>query len=486
MVKFYDTLIGEYIKNPWQRGNSLDALASKYFSYHMISYDEITGKRKINFADVSLTHAADYSAEDVYMTHKLYEKQQKERKKEDDFILDLETSLLEVLVSMEVSWVKIDRDKLKEIGTLLENEIARLEKEIYHLAGEEFNISSPKQVGEILFEKMGIPAKKKTKTGFSVNSDVLESLGHHYPIAHSIIEYRHYKKLLSTYIVGLLEDMDENDRVHTSYNQTITTTGRLSSTSPNLQNIPSGYGIAGQIREAFIPYEKEDSIVAFDYSQVEVRILAIMSWDENLLSAFQHDLDIHNNTAKFIFWKDNISSEERKIAKTVNFWVIYGISPFWLSEMLGISRSDAKTYIDKFYENYPKVRAFFDTTIAFCEENGYVETIFWRRRYINGINDKNRIIKQWAEREAINMPIQGTSADIIKIAMKEIYDFLAKGKYVSNMIMQVHDELVFNMKKEEEKELTPKIQTIMENIIKDKAIQLIVDVWSWKNRKEAK
>lgn len=486
MAKFYDTLLGEYIKNPWQKKIGLDSLALNYFNYKMITYDEITGKWKINFRDVPLSQASVYSGEDVYMTHKIYEKQKQEKINENKVLQEIEIPLLEVLKDMEITWVKIQRDKLKEIGIMLENETQRLEKEIYHLAGEDFNISSPKQVGEILFSKLWLQATKKTKTGFSVDSDVLQSLAHKFPIAQNIIDFRHYKKLLSTYVEWLIKELDENDIIHTNYNQTVTTTGRLSSTNPNLQNIPIWEWIAGEIRTAFIPYKEEDFILAFDYSQVEVRILALMSGDENLISAFQNGIDIHYNTAKFIFGKENISVYERKIAKTVNFWVIYGISPFWLSEMLGISRSDAKNYIDKFYENYPKVSNFFDAIIKSCEENGYVETIFWRKRYINGINDKNRIIKQSAEREAINMPIQGTSADVIKIAMIQIHNFLKEGNYKTKLIMQVHDELVFDLVSEEKEKIIPEIQKIMENILPNKNIKLLVEWNIWKNWKEAK
>ncbi|NUJ97513.1 hypothetical protein HGA92_01845 [Candidatus Gracilibacteria bacterium] len=486
MAKFYDTLLGEYIKNPGQKKIGLDSLALNYFNYKMITYDEITGKGKINFRDVPLSQASVYSGEDVYMTHKIYEKQKQEKINENKVLQEIEIPLLEVLKDMEITGVKIQRDKLKEIGIMLENETQRLEKEIYHLAGEDFNISSPKQVGEILFSKLGLQATKKTKTGFSVDSDVLQSLAHKFPIAQNIIDFRHYKKLLSTYVEGLIKELDENDIIHTNYNQTVTTTGRLSSTNPNLQNIPIGEGIAGEIRTAFIPYKEEDFILAFDYSQVEVRILALMSGDENLISAFQNGIDIHYNTAKFIFGKENISVYERKIAKTVNFGVIYGISPFGLSEMLGISRSDAKNYIDKFYENYPKVSNFFDAIIKSCEENGYVETIFGRKRYINGINDKNRIIKQSAEREAINMPIQGTSADVIKIAMIQIHNFLKEGNYKTKLIMQVHDELVFDLVSEEKEKIIPEIQKIMENILPNKNIKLLVEWNIGKNWKEAK
>lgn len=486
MATFYDTLLWEYIKNPWRRGLSLDTLAENNFGYKTIHYDEITGKGKIHFKDVDLRVAADYSWEDVYVTSLIYEKQKQDGVIDNKILQDIEIPLLHVLKDMEMDGIKIDRDKLKGIGMQLEQAIASLQKEIIADAGQEFNISSPKQVGEILFEKMGIPPVKKTKTGYSVDSDVLEWLAKQYPIAQKIIEYRHYSKLLSTYVEGLLEQADEHDIAHTSYNQTVAATGRLSSTDPNLQNIPTGDGIAWEIRAAFIPYTPQDIIMAFDYSQVEIRILAIMSQDDNLCKAFEDDIDIHYNTARLIFGKDDISSTERKYAKTVNFGVIYGISPFGLSQMLDISRQDAKLYIDKFFENYPKVREFFDTLIKSCEEKGYVETLFGRRRIIGGINDANKMMKQAAEREAMNMPIQGTAADIIKLAMIEVAKFLKEKNLKSKMMMQVHDELVFNVVPGEKEILETEITRIMEGILIDSRVKLVVDSGSGKNWKEAK
>ena len=486
MATFYDTLLWEYIKNPWRRGLSLDDIASTAFWYKTITYDEVTGKWKIGFQDVDLDIAAKYSGEDVYVTALIYKKQKEEKVDEIKVLKDIEIPLIDVLKEIEIAWVKVDRDRLKGIGMQLENEIASLEKEIYADAGQQFNISSPKQVWEILFEKMKIPPQKKTKTGYSVDSDVLESLAKMYPIARKIIDYRHYSKLLSTYIIWLTGELDEDDIIHTNYNQTIAATGRLSSTTPNLQNIPTGEGIAWEIRTAFIPYESNDIIMAFDYSQVEIRVLAIMSQDENLCRAFQDDVDIHYNTAKLIFGKDDISPTERKYAKTVNFGVIYGISPFGLSEMLSISRQDAKLYIDKFFENYPKVRTFFDTLIKSCEEKGYVETLFGRRRIIAGIKDANKMMKQAAEREAMNMPIQWTAADIIKIAMIEISQFFKEKALKSQMIMQVHDELVFNVKPGEKELLEREVKRIMENVLQDPRVKLVVDFGSGKNWKEAK
>lgn len=486
MARFYDTLLWEYIKNPWVRWISLDKLSTKEFNYMMISYDSITNKAKINFKDVDLETASIYSWEDVYITNKIYEKQVSEKVDQNTVLTQIEIPLLQVLKKMEISWVKIARDKLKEIWTILENEIMILEKKIYSLAETEFNINSPKQVWEILFDKLALPKWKKTKTGYSVNADVLWELAHEFEIAQMIVDYRHYSKLLSTYIEWLSELLDDDDFLHTNYNQTIASTWRLSSTNPNLQNIPSSNGIAWVIREAFISRFENGNILAIDYSQVEVRILAILSWDENLLSAFISGEDIHHKTANFLFPNKTITSSERKIAKAVNFWVIYWISSFWLSQMIGISMWEAKTYINKFFESYPKVRIFLDNIIKDCEKNNFVETIFWRKRYINGINDLNKMVKSWAEREATNMPIQWTSADIIKLAMIESQNFIEKNNLKSVMIMQVHDELVFDVFPGEEEILKKEISNIMENILTDKPIKLKTDAKIGKNWREAK
>lgn len=485
-MPFYDTLLWEYIKNPWVRGISLDKLASRDFNYRMISYDEVTTKWKINFKDVDLKVASVYSGEDVYITHRIFRKQENENVVENKVLQDIEIPLLQVLKNMEISWVKIDRDRLKGIWQLLVHEIWTLEKMIYDEAEEEFNINSPKQVSYILFEKLWLQKWKKNKIWFSVSAEVLNELAFDYSIAKNIVDYRHYSKLLSTYIEWLQDILDDNDLAHTSYNQTVTTTGRLSSTNPNLQNIPVWDGVAWEIRGAFVSRFENWKIIAVDYSQVEIRILAILSEDENLLNAFRNGEDIHHKTAQFIFpWK-TITSSERKIAKAVNFWVIYWISSFWLSKMIWITMKDAKIYIDRFFESYPWVKIFLEQIIKNCEENGYVETIFWRRRYINWINDLNKIVKQSAEREAINMPIQWTSADIIKLAMIKIENFLRKENLKSKMVMQVHDELVFDVFSGEEDIIATQTKHIMESILTDKPIILRADVGIWKTWREAK
>ncbi len=480
MAQFYDTLLAEYVKNPWIRGLALDKLAENQLDYEMISYNTISDKKKLNFQDVELSQAAIYSAEDVVITYKIFELQQEEILV--NWILnEIDIPLMSVLKNMEIAGVKVDRNKLKEIGDSLEREIEILQKEIIDLAGEEFNIKSPKQVGEILFWKLDLPKGKKTKTGWSVSAEVLENLATEFPIAQKIIDFRHYSKLLSTYVKGLLDLLEwEEDLVHTNYNQAVTATGRLSSTKPNLQNIPSGNWVAWEIRKAFVSRFDGWKIMALDYSQVEVRLLAIMSGDENLLSAFKNGEDIHAKTAEFLWWA------ERKIAKAVNFGVIYWISWFGLAKMIDITVRDWNIYIKKFYENYPKVREYFDKVIEDCEQNWYVETLFGRRRYIKGITDRNKMIKSGAEREAINMPIQGTSADIIKIAMIRVDTFLINSDLKTQLIMQVHDELVFDVYPWEEEIIEKEVTKIMENILENTPIDLKVDCEYWLTWKDAK
>lgn len=484
MARFYDTLIWEYIQNPWKKWLSLDKLSENHFYYKMINLDDLTMKWKFNLSELELSKLIEYSWEKSYVTNLLYEKQIENNR--DNYVLNnIEIPLINVLKNIELDWVRIDKKLLKNLWIQLVEKINSLEKAIYLWAWKEFNINSPKQVWELLFVDMWLPHWKKTKTWFSVNIDVLTELAIEHSIVANILEYRHLTKLNSTYIEWLLKLLKNTDIIHSSFNQTITTTWRLSSTNPNLQNIPTWKWLAWEIRKAFIPFSDDDIIIAADYSQVEVRLLAIMSKDENLLWAFKEWIDIHYNTACFIFWKDDISSEERKIAKAVNFWVIYGISWFWLSKMIWIPVKEAKLYIEKFWEKYPDVIKYFEEIKDNCKKNWYVETMYWRRRFIPWINDSNAFIKNAAEREALNMPIQWTAADIIKIAMIKLSNFLDENNLKSKMIMQVHDEIVFSVKKDEEVILKNAIIDIMENII-DSDIKLVVDIWTGKNRSEAK
>jgi len=488
-AKIYDTLLWEYVQNPGVRWLSLEKLSERKLDYEMISFDELVKKQKLqNFSEVNLELASKYSAEDVYITYKLFQEQKEDlSEKEQDILEKMDFPFIEVLKNMEITWVKISRDRLKELWIILEKEILNLQNSIYEEVWEEFNINSPKQVWAILFDKLELPKWKKTKTGWSVSAEVLDNLAREFPIAKKITDYRHFSKINSTFINWLLDLLDENDLLHTSYNQAVTATWRLSSTNPNLQNIPSSSWIAWEVRSAFVSRFENWKIIALDYSQVELRLLAIMSNDENLLEAFKRWFDIHQRTAELI------GTTDRKIAKAVNFWVVYWISGFWLSKMINISVSDANLYIKKFFESYPKVRNYLDDTIKFCEQNWYVQTLFWRKRFIKWITDRNKMIKSGAEREAINMPIQWTNADIIKIAMIKINQFMHPERSAlgvkdlkSQLIMQVHDEVVFDIYPGEEEIIEKEVIKIMENVLVDKQIKLKVDCEIGNNWKEAK
>lgn len=404
-----------------------------------------------------------------------------------DFVFGFESELIEVLAKMEFEWVKVSSEKLAKIWEEIEKKTKNLETEIYEVVWEKFNINSAKQVQEILFEKLKIPTSKKIKTGFSVDNEALSFIAKDYAIASLILEYRWLQKLQSTYIQWLLKVINkQTGKLHTTYNQIKTSTWRLSSENPNLQNIPSGDFFSDEIKSCFIPGSSDFTLLVADYSQVELRILANLSGDPELTSAFLNSEDIHNKTAKFLFWENTtITGELRRRAKTVNFWVIYWISGFGLSKTMNVSMAEANEYINKFYEKYSGVRTYYESVLEKARQTGYVETFFGRRRYVNWLNDANRIIKWQAEREALNMPIQWTSADIIKLAMIEINNFFKENNLKSKLIMQVHDELVFEIHKTELDFAQKEIRRIMENI-HNFPIKLLVDIWIWDNWKKAK
>lgn len=487
MAKIYDTLVWEYIKRPWSRNLWLDSLALRKFDLEKIKYKDLTNNAKIQFSEVSFDDAARYSIEDVFVTKALYNEQiDTMTDSEKKLMEEIDMPLLEVLVSMEEEGLCLDLDKLSEIWDLLEKEIEVLQKQIYVDAWEEFNISSPKQVSHILFEKMALTPIKKTKTWYSVNAEVLEELAISYPFVEKIVTYRHYTKLLSTYVMGLKDHINfETWRLHPQYSQVTAATWRLSSNNPNVQNIPSTSWIAWEVRKAFVPFGAWDTIMAFDYSQVELRLLALMSKDKNLLEAYKNDEDIHEKTARFMFRTEEISPDQRKKAKVINFSVVYWVWAFSLAKRLNIPQKEAQNYIDAFFDNYAWVREYFDGIIKSCEETGYVETMFWRRRYIDGINDRNKMMKKTAEREAVNTPIQGSASDIIKVAMIKVFDFLNSKDLKTKMIIQVHDELVFNVPSEEKGIIEKEIPKIMESIIEGEII-LKTDFSSWNNWREAK
>ncbi len=470
MPNFQDIKLKEYIYFPRFRNINFAEYIDQKHDYSVADIDSISSAEK-----------------SIFSYNDLGEISKSEGKYWLDFIFEVESKLLEVLAKMEFQWVNINQDKLKKIWIEINKRTELLEQEIYDLVWEKFNINSAKQVQEILFDKLKLPQAKKIKTGFSVDNEVLSELWKKYPIANIILEYRGLKKLQNTYVDGLLKFVNSKTfKIHTTYNQTQTTTGRLSSENPNLQNIPSGDGFSNEIKSCFIPSSQDFEFLVMDYSQVELRILANLSRDIILLEAFKNNEDIHQKTAKFLFWEDIIiTSDLRRKAKTVNFGVIYGISGFGLSKNINSSPVEANSYIEKFYEKYNWVKIYYEELLKKARETGYVETYFGRRRYISWLNDSNKILRSQAEREAINMPIQWTSADIIKLAMIKIDEFLKKWNYKTKMIMQVHDELVFEVHKSEIELMKKEIKNIMENIISFEA-KLFVDLWMGKNWTEAK
>jgi DNA polymerase-1 len=372
----------------------------------------------------------------------------------DALFYDIEMPLVYVLAAMEASGVSLDRQALEQSSETLTKAIATLEREIYSLAGMTFNVNSAKQVGEILFEKLKIEEKtKKTKTGnYSTNEDILEKLRNRHPIVGKLLEYRGVKKLLGTYVDALPAlILPETGKIHTSFNQTVTSTGRLSSTNPNLQNIPIRDNVGREIRKAFIPGCADCLFFSADYSQIELRIMAHLSGDENMIDAFLSGADIHTATAAKIFKTpiDAVSPDMRRKAKTANFGIIYGISTFGLADRLNIPRAEAKALIDGYFQSYPQVREYMDASIRTAKEKGYVETIFHRKRYLPDIHSNNAVVRGYAERNAINAPVQGSAADIIKVAMIRIFRRFDEGKLRSRMILQVHDELNFDVRSDE-------------------------------------
>ena len=467
----FDTMIAHYVLQPELR-HGMDYLAEIYLHYRTIHIEELIGpkgKSQKNMRDLPPEEVYRYACEDADVTLKLkgvLEKELKENGAERLFY-DIEMPLVPVLVNMERNGVLLDTEALKQSSAHFTAQMQRIEQEIYQLAGEEFNIASPKQVGEVLFNRLRIVEKaKKTKTGQYVTSEeVLESLRHKHPVVEKILEHRGLKKLLGTYIDALpLLINPRTGRVHTSFNQTVTATGRLSSSNPNLQNIPIRDENGKEIRKAFIP-DEGCLFFSADYSQIELRIMAHLSGDKNMIEAFRSDHDIHAATAAKIYKKEikEVDADMRRKAKTANFGIIYGISVFGLAERMNVDRKEAKELIDGYFETYPEVKAYMDKSIAVAREKGYVETIFHRKRFLPDINSRNAVVRGYAERNAINAPIQGSAADIIKVAMARIYQrFRAEG-IRAKMILQVHDELNFSVPIDEKERVERIVIEEMEN-----------------------
>ncbi|HBY67658.1 MAG TPA: DNA polymerase I, partial [Flavobacteriaceae bacterium] len=470
--KLFDTMLAHYLINPDMRHN-MDVLAETYLNYTPVSITELIGKKGKNqksMRDVPIEEQTEYAVEDTDITLQLKEHFAKELgdANTQELFDDIEIPLLRVLADMELEGIKLDKDYLASLSEALNNDIERLEKEIYEEAGEEFNISSPKQLGDILFGKMKLVDKpKKTKTGqYSTAEDVLSYLAKDHKIIRDVLEYRGLAKLKSTYVDALPEQVEESTgRVHTDYMQTVAATGRLSSNNPNLQNIPIRTERGRQVRKAFVPRNKEYTLLAADYSQIELRIIAALSEEDTMIEAFKNGEDIHASTAAKVFNVpiDEVTREQRSNAKTVNFGIIYGVSAFGLSNQTDLSRKESKELIDTYYKTYPKLRNYMSELVDFARENGYVQTVLGRRRYLNGINGSNAVVRGAAERNAVNAPIQGSAADIIKLAMINIHKKMTEAKYKSKMLLQVHDELVFDVYKPELDELQKLIKTEMEN-----------------------
>ena len=470
--KLFDTMIAHYLINPDMR-HGMDILAETYLNYQPVSITELIGKKgknQLSMRVIPIEDQTEYAVEDADITLQLKEHFIKELESGNVTKLfnEIELPLVSVLTAMEIEGINLDVDFLKELSVHLTEDISRLEKNIFKQAGEEFNIASPKQLGIVLFENMKLVDKpKKTKTGqYSTAEDVLSYLAKEHQIIRDIQEYRQYKKLQSTYVDALPNEINsKTGRVHTAYAQAVAATGRLSSNNPNLQNIPIRTERGRQVRKAFIPKDKNHVLLAADYSQIELRIIAALSEEETMIEAFKNGEDIHASTAAKVFNVplEEVTREQRSNAKTVNFGIIYGVSAFGLSNQTDLSRKEAKALIDTYYETYPKLRAYMASQVDFARENGYVETVLQRRRYLKDINSRNAIVRGAAERNAVNAPIQGSAADIIKLAMINIYQRFEKEGFKSKMLLQVHDELVFDAHKDELEIIKPIIKDEMEN-----------------------
>lgn len=470
----FDTMIAHYLIQP-DLHHGMDYLAEVYLKYKTITYEELCGGKNpktTNIRTIDIHKLCDYAAEDADVTLRLKNVFEQELIKNDlmKIFTEIEMPLMPVLADMEYTGVLIDVESLKQYSLSLQERIIAKEKEIFSLAGYEFNISSPRQVGELIYDKLQIvETARKTKTGQnSTSEEVLVSLKGKHPIINLILEHRGLKKLLSTYVDALPEIINKKTgRIHTSYNQTVAATGRLSSSNPNLQNIPIRDEDGKEIRKAFIP-DAGCTFLSADYSQIELRLMAHLSDDENLIESFNAGDDIHTATASKIFKVDmnSVDKDMRRKAKTANFGIIYGISAFGLSERLDIPRSEAKQLIDDYFITYPKIKEYTDSVVQSARDKGYVETLFGRRRYLNDINSRNSVVRGYAERNAVNAPIQGTAADIIKIAMINIFRRFKEEKIKSKMILQVHDELNFTVYNEELEKVKSIVKNEMESAVK--------------------
>ncbi|HEX7869088.1 MAG TPA: DNA polymerase I, partial [Chryseobacterium sp.] len=488
----FDTMIAHYLLNPDGR-HGMDYLSEVYLNYKPVSIETIIGKKgknQGNFRDADLRTQTDYAAEDADVTFQLYELFAPQLKKEnlEDLFYNIEMPLMEVLAKMELEGISLDEKWLAQESIDLENDLRQLESKIFEISGEEFNMNSPRQLGDVLFEKMQLdPKAKKTKTGqYATSEDVLQKLASKHEIIQHILEYRTYQKLKSTYVDALPSQIDKDDnRVHTNFSQTTAATGRLASVNPNLQNIPIRTLRGQQIRGAFVSAEGK-KIISADYSQIELRLIAEISGEDNMIKAFQGGEDIHASTAAKLFSipLEEVSKTQRGQAKTVNFGILYGQGAFALAEQTGLSRAEAKQMIEAYYETYPKLKEYMAEQVKRARDIGYVETILGRKRHLKDINSGNFVVRAHAERNAVNAPIQGSAADVVKMAMIKIQKELEKEKLKTKMLLQVHDELIFESPIDEVDVATHIIKTEMENAIETQ-VPLLVEVGVGKNWLEA-
>lgn len=489
----FDTMVAHYLLMP-DMSHGLDALASRYLGYTMLSYEEMVAPQKAknaNLRAVPLERLGYYAAEDALITYRLYEYLEPKlvERGQRELMNSLEMPLVSVLASMEREGVMLDTDELSRQSIELNNSLEQAELDLYTLAGRPFNINSSKQIGELLFDELKLSTRaKKTKTGgYSTSEEVLEKLRDKHPIVERILDYRGLKKLLSTYIDALPEMRYEDGKLHSSFNQTVAATGRLSSSNPNLQNIPIRTPQGQAIRAAFVPDSEDCLFLSADYSQIELRLMAHFSEDPSLIEAFRLGQDIHQATAAKINGVpiEEVTPEMRRRAKTANFGIIYGISAFGLAERLSISRTDAKALIDGYFTSYPGVDRYMKQVVKDAQARGYVSTLLGRRRYLADINSANSVVRGYAERNAINAPLQGTAADIIKIAMIRIDEEIRRRGLRSRMILQVHDELNFNVYRDELDEVQALVRSAMETAYPDLAVPLEVSLGTGKNWREA-
>lgn len=487
----FDIAIAGYILNSNINKYTIEYLANEYINFDIAEYlsnTEETGVEQITLFDNAEEPKEDKTYIYAYAIYKLYNvlTQKMEEAGSIDLFNKIEMPLTEVLASMQYEGIYIDKQELLDFGKELQEKIDILTQEIYELTGEEFNINSTKQLGEILFEKLKLTAKKKTKTGYSTDVDVLEKIKYEHPVIEKILEYRQLQKLNSTYVEGLIPYIDETGRIHSKFHQTVTTTGRISSTDPNLQNIPTRVELGRKLRKVFKP-EQGYIFVDADYSQIELRVLAHISEDKNMIEAFCNNEDIHAQAASKVFNipLEEVTKEERTKAKAVNFGIVYGISEFGLGEQLGVSRKKAKEYIEQYLDKYSGIKEFMINIVEETKEKGYVETLYHRRRYVPELKSNNYMVRQFGGRVAMNTPIQGTAADIMKIAMINVYNKLKENNLKSKLIVQVHDEILVETLESEKEQVKQIVKEEMENVIKLK-VPLLAEVEEGYNWYEAK